>query len=49
MRAWSVLMGEEKSFREINPFVLGKGEKRVISVRNSAWENLATEIKDPLK
>lgn len=49
MRARSVVMGEEKSFGEINPFVLRKGEKRVISVRNSAWENLATEIKDPLK
>lgn len=46
MRARSAVMGEEKSFREINPFVLGKGEKRLTSVRNSAWENLAAEIKD---
>lgn len=42
VRARSAVMGEEKSFREINSFVLGKGEKRLISVRSSAWENLAT-------
>lgn len=47
--AQSAVTGEEKSFREINPFVLGKGEKRLNLVRNSAWENLATEIKDLLK
>ena len=49
MTAWSAITGEEKSFRETNPFALGKGEKTLISVRNSAWENLATETKDPLK
>lgn len=49
MRARSAVMREGKSFREINPFVLEKGEKRLISVRNSAWENLAAEIKDLLK
>lgn len=42
VRARSAVMGEEESFREINPFVSGKREKRLISVRSSAWENLAT-------
>lgn len=42
-------MGKEKSFREINPFASGNQENRLISVRNSACENLATKTKDPLK
>lgn len=28
VRAQSAVMGEEKSFMEINPFVLGEGEKK---------------------
>lgn len=28
VRARSAVIGEEKSFREMNPFVLGKGEKK---------------------
>lgn len=41
--------GKEESFREINPFVSGNQENRLISVRNSVWENLTTKTKDPLK
>lgn len=41
--------GKEESFREINPFVSGNQENRLISVRNLVWENLTTKTKDPLK